>query len=333
MALKQEIKELGERLENSNASGQSFEKERRILQQEIDHLKQKYQSEFSRFEEVQERCKSAERDAKRAIDMADQARAEAAVAQKDRTEMQRISMERMAQIERAERHVESLERQKTDLRHEVDKYRAAEMDALSRVRTLEARLEEREAEIESWLKSNNEQRASTVQVLETLLETERTARAEANNRAEALSVQLQATQGKLDMLQQKLTAFRLNENTLDGKLKTASHGKRLRIDEYEMGVDSIHDAGTNDKPSRGNKRSKSTSSPYKLTSPEDGGSVFRGDDDTLSQQTNTEDYTKFTIQKLKQELTKHNFGAELLQLKNPNKKDIIALYEKCILQK
>lgn len=332
-ALKQEIKELGERLENSNATGQSFEKERRILQQEIDHLQQKYQSEFSRFEEVQERCKSAEREAKRATDLADQARAEAAVAQKERTEMQRISMERLAQIERAERHVETLERQKTDLRHEVDKYRAAEMDALSRVRTLEAQLEEREGEIESWLKSNNEQRASTVQVLETLLESERAAHAEANNRAEALSVQLQATQGKLDVLQQKLTAMRLNETALDGKLKTASHGKRLRIDEYEMGVDSIHDAGTNDKPSRGNKRSKSTNSPFKLSTPEDGGSVFKGDDDTLSQQTNTEDYTRFTIQKLKQELTKHNFGAELLQLKNPNKKDILALYEKCILQK
>ncbi|GFS46322.1 guanylate-binding family protein [Actinidia rufa] len=39
------------------------------------------------------------------------------------------------------------------------------------------------------------------------------------------------------------------------------------------------------------------------------------------------------IQKLKQELTKHNFGAELLQLRNPNKKDIISLYERCVLQK
>ncbi|KAL3522365.1 hypothetical protein ACH5RR_015199 [Cinchona calisaya] len=332
-SLKREIKELGERIENSNAIAQSFEREARLLEQQKAHLEQKYRSEFSRFDEVQERCKSAEREAKRATELADQARAEAVAAQKDKSEIQRTAMERLAQVERAERHIESLERQKTDLSNELETYHASEMDAVSKVAILEARVEEREKEIESLLKSNNEQRASTVQVLETLLETERAARAEANNRAEALSVQLQATQGKLDMLQQQLTAIRLNETALDGKLRTASHGKRVRVDDYEMGIESIHDLGTNDKASRGNKRSKSTSSPLKFSPPEDGGSVFRGEEDTHSQQINSEDYTKFTIQKLRQELTKHNFGDELLQLKNPNKKEILALYEKCVLQK
>ncbi|KAL2524217.1 Guanylate-binding family protein [Abeliophyllum distichum] len=99
-----------------------------------------------------------------------------------------------------------------------------------------------------------------------------------------------------------------------------------------MGFDSVHDTDANDKVTRGNKRSKSTTS-LKLSTPEDGDSVFKGDEPTNSQQTNSDDYTKFTVQKLKQELTKHNFGAELLELKNPNKKDILALYEKCVLQK
>ncbi|CAK9152551.1 unnamed protein product [Ilex paraguariensis] len=331
--LKREIKELGERLESASATAQSFEREARILEQEKILLEQKYQSEFDRFGEVHERCKTAEREAKRATEMADKARAEAVTAQKDKSEFQRIAMERLAQIERAERHVESLERRKTDLMVEVERYHASEMDALSKVAMLEARVEEREKEIESLLKSNNEQRASTVHVLETLLETERTARAEANNRAEALSVQLQATQGKLDLLQQQLTAVRLNETALDSKLKTASRGKRVRVDDYEMGVESFHDMDTNDKISIGNKRPKSTNSPLMFASPEDGGSVFKGDEENHSQQTNSEDYTKFTVQKLKQELTKHNFGAELLQLKNPNKKDVVALYERCVLQK
>jgi hypothetical protein len=71
-----------------------------------------------------------------------------------------------------------------------------------------------------------------------------------------------------------------------------------------------------------------------FTQPEDGGSVFKGDDDdNQSQQTDQEDYKKFTAQKLRQELTKHNFGAELLQLRNNNKKDVLALYEKCVLRK
>ncbi|KAL3519832.1 hypothetical protein ACH5RR_017981 [Cinchona calisaya] len=331
---KRELKELSERLENSNATAQSFEREARLLEQQKVHLEQKYRSEFSRFEEVGQRCKTAEREAKRATELADQARAEAVTAQKEKSEIQRTAMERLAQIERAERNMESLERQKMDLTGEVEKCRASEMDALAKVAILEARVEEREKEIESLLESNNEQRTSTVQVLEKLLDSERAARAEATNRAQALSVQLQATQGKLDMLQQQLTAIRLNETALDGKLRTASHGKRVRVDDYEMGIESIHDVGTNDKATRGNKRSKSTSSPLKFSTPEDGGSVYRGDeDDTHSQQTNSEDYTKFTIQRLKQELTKHNFAHELLQLKNPNKKEILALYEKCVLQK
>ncbi|KAK4364128.1 hypothetical protein RND71_015486 [Anisodus tanguticus] len=320
-----ELRELGERLENINATAQSFEREARILEQEKVHLEQKYRSEFNRFEDIKERYKSAEREAKRATELADKARAEAATALKEKNEIQRIAMERLAQIDKADRAIEKLEREREDLSDEVGRYHRLEKDARSKVAMLEARVEEREKEIEMLLKSNNEQRASTVQVLESLLETERAARAEANNRAEALSVQLQATQGKLDLLQQQLTAVRLNETALDSKLRTASHGKRARIDEYETGVESVHDMDTNDRPTRGNKRSK-------ITSPEDGGSVFRGDDDSHSQQTNGE-YTKFTVQKLKQELTKHNFGAELLQLKNPNKKDILALYEKCVLHK
>ncbi|KAL7243690.1 hypothetical protein ACSBR1_015995 [Camellia fascicularis] len=331
--VKHEIKELGEKLETANATAQSFERQTKMLEQEKLYLEQKYQSEFDRFEEVQDRCKTAEREAKRATELADKARAEAATAQKEKSEIQRIAMERLTQIERAERHIESLQRQKADLANEAERYRVAEMDAVSKVAMLEARVEEREREIETLLKSNNEQRATTVQVLESLLETERAARAEATNRAEALSVKLQATQGKLDSLQQKMTEVRLNETALDNKLKTQSHGKRVRADGYEMGVDSVQDMDINEKGVRGNKRSRSTTSPLKAAQAEDGGSVFRGDDENHSQQTNSDDYTRFTVQRLKQELTKNNFGAELLQLKNPNKKDIVSLYEKHVLQK
>lgn len=332
-SLKLEIKELGEKLEAVNAKAQSFEREARMLEQEKIHLEQKYRSEFDRFEEVQERCKIAEKEAKRATELADKARAEAVSAQKEKNEIHRLAMERLAQIERAERHIENLERQKTDLADEVQSLRVSEVEALSKVSLLEGMVEEREKEIESLMKSNNEQRASTVQVLEGLLESERAARAEANNRAEALSVQLQSTQGKLDLLQQQLTSVRLNETALDGKLKSASHGKRSRVDDFDLGIESVQDMDVNERITRGNKRSRSTTSPLKFTQSEDGGSIFKANEDNNSQQTNPEDYTKFTVQKLKQELTKHNYGAELLQLRNPNKRDILALYEKHVLQK
>lgn len=330
---KLETKELSEKLEAVNAKAQSFEREARIMEQDKIYLEQKYKSEFERFEEVQERCKVAEKEAKKATEVADRERAEAAAARKGKSEFENLAMERLAVIERVQRQIESLERQKTDLTNEVNRIRESELEALSKVALLEARVEEREKEIESLLESNNEQRASTVKKLEDLLESERRSRAAANAMAERLSLEVQSAQAKLDEMQQELTKSRLNETALDSKLRAVSHGKRARADDYEAGVESVQEMDTNDKVLRANKRSRSTTSPLKYTQPEDGGSVFRGDDDNLSQQSNQEDYTKFTVQKLKQELTKHNFGAELLQLRNPNKKEILALYEKCILQK
>ncbi|MBA0748720.1 hypothetical protein Gogos_002711 [Gossypium gossypioides] len=331
-SLKVEVRELADKLENANSKAQSFEGKARILEQEKIYLEQKYSSEFNRFAEVEERCRIAEKEARKATELADKARAESVAAQKEKNEIQRTAMERSARIERAERQIENLEREKTDLEDELHRIRVSEMDAVSKVALLEGRVEEREKEIESLLKTNNEQRSSTVKVLQDLLDSERAAHADANNRAEALSLQLQAAQAKLDQLQQELTSVRLNETALDSKLKAASHGKRLRTDD-EVGVGSVQDIDMSDRFLRANKKSKSTTSPLRYSPSEDGGSVFKADDDNQNQQNNQEDYTKFTVQKLKQELTKHNFGAELLALRNPNKKEILALYEKCVLQK
>ncbi|KAL8468121.1 hypothetical protein ACS0TY_031380 [Phlomoides rotata] len=329
-----QIKELNEKVESSNATAISAESKARILEQEKIHLEQKFQDQLNRSVEVEERCKAAERDAKKAMASADEARAQADSAQKEKNDFQRIAMERLAQIEKTKRHAETLQRQMEDLENEVERCRAAEREASLKAEMHEERVREKEKEIDTLLQSSNNQRKNTVQVLESLLESERVAHAEANKRAEALSLQLQSIQGKNIELQQQLDALRYSERKSEGRQRTASHAKRVRTDDYEMGIDdSVHDTGMNDKVNISNKRSRSTSSPMKHFSPEDGGSVFRGEEQTASPQTSQEDYTKFTIQKLKQELTNHNFGAELLQLKNPNKKDIIALYERCVLKK
>ena len=330
LALKEEIRLLTDNLESIRSEVLSREKEVRILEQEKNHLQEKYLAECKKFDETDIRCKETEREARRATELADVARAEAAAAQKDKGEAQRLAMERLALIERMERQVEALERDKAKMVEEIERLHQSEKDAMSKVTLLENSVDEREKEIDEMLKRNNQQRSNTVQVLESLLATEREACAEANKRAEALSLQLQATQGKLDMLQQERASIQLNETALDSKLKTSA--RRLRGEATE----SVHDMDIDDDDNgRRRKRSKSTTSPFKNNHTEDGGSVFIGEDTyTGSQQgTETEDYTKFTVQKLKQELTKHGFGAQLLQLKNPNKKDIVALYEKHVVGK
>lgn len=334
LALRDEINELNEKLDFAKTTALSHEREARILEQEKNHLQEKFILECKKFDEADERFRAAEREAKRAIELADAARAEMVAAQKEKNEVQQLAAERLALIERAERHVQSLEGENSKLMEEIEKLCQSETDAVSKAALLESRVEEREREIEEMLSQNNAQRSNTVQVLESLLATERKARAEANSRAEALSLQLQATQGKMDALHQELTAVRLNESALDGKLRTVSHGKRLRTGDCQ-GTDSVQDMDV-DIEVKGRKRAKTSTSHLKLTHTDDGASAFHGDDRNHGQQTEeteTEDYTKFTVLKLKQELTKHGFGAELLQLKNPNKKDILALYEKLVLKK
>ncbi|KAJ6832710.1 guanylate-binding protein 3 [Iris pallida] len=334
LALKDEVENLSEKLDFANSKYQKYEREVKILEQEKKHIQEKYLSECTKFDEADKRFKEAQRDAKRAVELADTARAEAAVAQKEKSEAQRLAMERQAQLERFERQVESLERERAKLMEEADSLRQSEMDAVSKVSSLEARVDVREKEIEEMLSQNNEQRSSTVQVLESLLATERLALSEANNRAEALSLQLQATQGKLDALQQELTSVRLNETALDSKLKTA-RGKRRRVDDYLV-TESVRDLDDDEEAAR-SKRGKSATSPLKYNHTEDGGSVYRGEEDRNQSQGDqenvSEDYTKLTVIQLKQELTKHGFGEELLQLRNPLKKEILALYEKLVLRK
>ncbi|KEH30967.1 guanylate-binding family protein [Medicago truncatula] len=327
-SLRNEIKDLTDRMKSENAKAQSYEREAIVYQQEKNHLEQKYQSEFKRFEEVQERCKTAEKEAARATEVADRARAEAGMAQKEKSEMQRLAMERLAQIERAERRIETLGREKDNLEGELQRATDSEKDARLTVAKLEEKVQQREKDLEALLDKDKTHRRNNAQILEQLLETEREAHTQANNRAETLSLQLQSAQAKIDSLHQELTKFRMNE-TLDSKLKTTSDGKRLRA---ENDTDSVQDMDASPRILRGAKRARSTTSP-KYTQPEDGGSIYEGAEDNLSQQANEEDHTKFTIPKLKRELTKHNFGDQLLQLKNPMKKDLVALYEKCILQR
>ncbi|KAL2627412.1 hypothetical protein GLYMA_07G202100v4 [Glycine max] len=322
-SLRIEIKELTEKLKAENAKAQSYEREAIVFQQEKNHLEQKYHTEFKRFDEVQERCKTAEKEAARATEVADKARAEAGMAQKERSEMQRLAMERLAQIERAERRIENLGREKDNLEAELQRVRDSEKDALTRAVKLEEKVQQREKDLEALLDKDKTHRRNSAQILEQLLETEREAHAQANNRAEALSLQLQSAQAKIDSLHQELTKFRLNETALDSKLNTASHGKRMRVDD-NIG----DDMDVSPRIVKGTKRTRST-----YTQPEDGGSIFEGAEENLSQRTSEDDYRKFTVQRLKQELTKHNYGDQLLRLKNPNKKDIIALYEKCVLHK
>ncbi|XP_078431516.1 guanylate-binding family protein [Wolffia australiana] len=307
--LKKEMITMNEKLEAVSSRAQSYEREARVLEQEKTHLEEKHLSEMKKREEAELRCRTAEAEAKKATGLADDARADAIAAQREKGELQQLAMERLAMLERMERRAEGLERDRAGIEGKLVAAQAAEAAAAAKLGELEAALGKREQEMEEMLSQNNEQRSSTVQVLEGLLESERGARVEASSRAEALSLQLQATQAKLDLLQQELAAARLNEGA-----RTGSHGKRARTEDTDM-VD-VEAAGDS------RKKNKKKKNYY------DSGTSF---EEAEKEEEEEVDPSKFTVLQLKQELTRHGFGAELLQLRNPVKKDLLSLYQRLVL--
>lgn len=75
--------------------------------------------------------KQPKKEAKRATELADKARAEAVMAQKEKNEIRQIAMGRLTQIEKAERHIETLDWQKYDLTEELKKIQVLEFGICS----------------------------------------------------------------------------------------------------------------------------------------------------------------------------------------------------------
>ena len=94
-----------------------------------------------------------------------------------------------------------------------------QQEAFARVAALERQHEEREKEMETLLASSQSQRAKTVEAFENLLAGERAAKAEASQRAEALSLQIQNMQGQIDSLQASLFQVRNHETALETRVR------------------------------------------------------------------------------------------------------------------
>ena len=57
---------------------------------------------------------------------------------------------------------------------------------------------------------------------------------------------------------------------MDGKLNTASHGKRSRVNDFDLAIEFVEDMDVNKRITRENKMSRITTSPLKFTQSEDG---------------------------------------------------------------
>ncbi|KAF5731371.1 interferon-induced guanylate-binding protein 2 [Tripterygium wilfordii] len=330
-ALNLQIKELVDKNEIVKASAQTLKRQVQMPEEEKNCLDQKFRSELKRSEEAHERCKVLEKAVGVESELMSTAHEKDFSSEIEAVGVQQPTVERLAHLEKTQWHIESLERENRYLASEVDRFRVSEESVISKAALLEVKVKEREEEIKSLLKLINENGVGSVQILKSSSEPECAAYSVANEMMEAPSVQPSCVQGEVKLLQLELSPNSKNETHLDSEQRSNSCGKRSRPPKI---ISDFVCMDTDDEKVELSKRPKSSMTPCRCTIVEDMNSpIMTNEDKSGSQKSNLGDYTKFTVTELWQELMKHGFGAELLELKRPKKKEILDLYKKLVLQR
>lgn len=315
-ALKLQLKNLTDKYESVKTVAHALEMQAQILVQDRTQMEQKYLSESKRFEEANERCKVTAEEVKVANKFVETAQSDVLAAQNSKWDASQLAIERLAQMETAQKQIEDLERQKVDLASEVDRLRISEVDAISRVALLEAMVKERDQELEA-LKTKCEQRLSSM--------------LGQNIMANGPSLQEELQQRKLVSPQVEFSPDHSNETALGSEMETIAWGKRSRLKVLSAGQDSVQDMDFDEEIARESKKQKMAL--QKCTTTEVENSDVKANEDSEDRKAGSRSYVRLTVLKMQQELTELGFGGDLLELKSSKKKDVYALYKRLVLKK
>ncbi|KAJ6865922.1 guanylate-binding protein 3-like isoform X2 [Populus alba x Populus x berolinensis] len=315
-ALKLQLKNLTDKYESVKTVAHALEMQAQILVQDRTQMEQKYLSESKRFEEANERCKVTAEEVKVANKFVETAQSDVLAAQNSKWDASQLAIERLAQMETAQKQIEDLERQKVDLASEVDRLRISEVDAISRVALLEAMVKERDQELEA-LKMKCEQRLSSM--------------LGQNIMANGPSLHAELQQRKLVSPQVELSPDHSNETALVSEMETIAWGKRSRLKVLSAGQDSVQDMDIDEEIARESKKQKMAL--QKCTTTEVENSDVKANEDSDDRKAGSRSYVRLTVLKMQQELTELGFGGDLLELKSSKKKDVYALYKRLVLKK
>lgn len=320
-SLRSELRHVQQELEGTKSQSITLRRDLEKAEEDKSHAEQRMNECIRRMEEAEHMRKIAERDAKRAVEAAEKSRAEAAAEEREKLETQKMAAERMTAVERTQRRCESLEQERDELFQSLAQTRELQQEAFARVSMLERQHEEREKEMESLLGDSRGQRAKTVEAFEKLLASERAAKAEASQRAEGLSLQIQNMQGQIDNLQGQLFQVRNHEIALETRVRGFTDtppGMETSAQDMDIDAAGVFKRNKTDLFDNGSN----------LYEGEEGGSGA-----TSSEVVDNTNYRKLTIAKLKQRMTEAGFGAEILATRNPSKKDLLEMYERLMLHK
>lgn len=315
-ALKLQLKNLTDKYESVKTVAHALEMQAQILVQDGTQMEQKYLTESKRFEEANERCKVTAEEVKVANKFVETAQSDVLAAQNSKLDASQLAIERLAQMETAQKQIEDLERQKVGLTSEVDMLRISEVDAISRVALLEAMVKERDQELEA-LKTKCEQRLSSM--------------LGQNIMANGPSLQEELQQRKLVSPQVEFSPDHSNETALGSEMETIAWGKRSRLKVLSAGQDSVQDMDFDEEIARESKKQKMAL--QKCTTTEVENSDVKANEDSEDRKAGSRSYVRLTVLKMQQELTELGFGGDLLELKSSKKKDVYALYKRLVLKK
>lgn len=315
-ALKLQLKNLTDKYESVKTVAHALEMQAQILVQDGTQMEQKYLTESKRFEEANERCKVTAEEVKVANKFVETAQSDVLAAQNSKLDASQLAIERLAQMETAQKQIEDLERQKVGLTSEVDMLRISEVDAISRVALLEAMVKERDQELEA-LKTKCEQRLSSM--------------LGQNIMANGPSLHAELQQRKLVSPQVELSPDHSNETALGSEMETIAWGKRSRLKVLSAGQDSVQDMDFDEEIARESKKQKMAL--QKCTTTEVENSDVKANEDSEDRKAGSRSYVRLTVLKMQQELTELGFGGDLLELKSSKKKDVYALYKRLVLKK
>ncbi|KAJ6859891.1 guanylate-binding protein 3-like isoform X1 [Populus alba x Populus x berolinensis] len=315
-ALKLQLKNLTDKYESVKTVAHALEMQAHILVQDGTKMEQKYLTESKRFEEANERCKVTAEEVKVANKFVETAQSDVLAAQNSKWDASQLAIERLAQMETAQKQIEDLERQKVDLTSEVDRLRISEVDAISRVALLEAMVKERDQELEA-LKMKCEQRLSSM--------------LGQNIMANEPSLHAELQQRELVSPQVELSPDHSNETALVSEMETIAWGKRSRLKVLSAGQDSVQDMDIDEEIARESKKQKMAL--QKCTTKEVENSDVKANEDSEDRKAGSRSYVRLTVLKMQQELTELGFGGDLLELKSSKKKDVYALYKRLVLKK
>lgn len=315
-ALKLQLKNLTDKYESVKTVAHALEMQAQILVQDGTQMEQKYLTESKRFEEANERCKVTAEEVKVANKFVETAQSDVLAAQNSKLDASQLAIERLAQMETAQKQIEDLERQKVGLTSEVDMLRISEVDAISRVALLEAMVKERDQELEA-LKMKCEQRLSSM--------------LGKNIMANGPSLHAELQQRKLVSPQVEFSPDHSNETALGSEMETIAWGKRSRLKVLSAGQDSVQDMDFDEEIARESKKQKMAL--QKCTTTEVENSDVKANEDSEDRKAGSRSYVRLTVLKMQQELTELGFGGDLLELKSSKKKDVYALYKRLVLKK